>query len=194
MHSYCEFTSVFPCKNNDKGLVNNRASLCSHAILPAPVCGAICCKSFEAQFKIFIPRFQIFVAHRHLHMFIPPGWNFRSRPRNLLPTSECCTRTRNIRTPGQIFRTPLLLRLYDLLLPGFQSFETPGIAYACTACQAGMWPIDILSPGKECSINVNSYTWWMAMQTTGLWPDQFSLYIQICKFHSTAVEININTN
>ncbi len=30
-----DFTLLFPCKNNDKSLVNRTASLCSQAILPA---------------------------------------------------------------------------------------------------------------------------------------------------------------
>ncbi len=101
-HSFGFYFSI-SAKKNDKSLVKRSASL-SQAILPLPVCGAICCKTFEARFDISYPGSKF---SKPASIYSAPGWNFRSRLRNLLPASECCTRAWNIRTLGRIFHIPV---------------------------------------------------------------------------------------
>ncbi len=88
----------------------------SSVVCRPSVCGAICCKSFEARFEIFIPQFQIFEAR--LQIF-NPRLKFSSRPLNLLPTSEYGTRAWNIGTPGRIPESAL-----EIFKAGFEFIGT----------------------------------------------------------------------
>ena len=66
-----QVTQLFLLGYWGKGLVRKYAFLCvlGFGHTGSYVCGAICCKSFEARFEIFIPGFEIFEAR--LQIFNP---------------------------------------------------------------------------------------------------------------------------
>ncbi len=170
-HSF-GFTSAFLVKKN------KLSKLLSKTILPPPQTVPSVAKFSRPTSKCSYPGYKY---SKPTSIYSAPGWNFWSRSQNLIPTSECCTHPGNIRTPDRNILFPSSNVLKHLAL------HTPALLPADRS---------ILSPGEGA--NVSSYTWWMTMQQLhALWPDQTpcltAVYMQLCKFHSTAVEININT-